>query len=118
MCCKQLGHTIDKCLRDPNLKTNANIKAELERLGNLKEFRKLHADTTINTTHFIKKAVMVPFEIDEKGNEKVNETHQEHPFMRGIMNFDDYNYKSFNDYVFLEEPTEVEGKDDKKKRKT
>lgn len=47
-------------MRDPNIKTDADIKVELERLGNLKEFRKLHADTIINTTHFIKKAVMVP----------------------------------------------------------
>ena len=104
MCCKQLGHTIDNCFRDPNLKTDANPNLELERLGNLKDYRKLHVDTTINTTHFIKKAVMVPLDFDEKGNEKINETHQEHPFMRGIMNFDDYNYKSFNDYVLLEEP--------------
>jgi hypothetical protein len=36
--------------------------------------------------------------------------------MRGIMNFDDYNYKSFNDFVLLEEPTEVEKKDHKKKK--
>jgi hypothetical protein len=27
----------------------------------------LHADTTINTTHFIKKAVMVPLDLDEEG---------------------------------------------------
>jgi len=35
---------------------------------------------------------MVPITIDEEG--KVNEpSNQKHPFMRGIMNFDDYNYK-------------------------
>ena len=26
------------------------------------------------------------------------------PFMRGIMTFDDYNYKNVNDYVLVEEP--------------
>lgn len=26
------------------------------------------------------------------------------PFMRGIMNFDDFNYKAFNPYVLIEEP--------------
>lgn len=30
--------------------------------------------------------------------------------MRGIMNFDDYNYKSFNDYVLVEEPKVLTGK--------
>jgi len=27
-----------------------------------------------------------------------------HPFMRGIMNFDDYNYKQYNSFVLVEEP--------------
>ncbi len=30
--------------------------------------------------------------------------------MRGIMNFDDFNYKQFNQYVLLEEPHESEKK--------
>ena len=29
--------------------------------------------------------------------------------MRGIMTFDDYNYKSFNEYVLMEEPKEYLG---------
>ncbi len=28
------------------------------------------------------------------------------PFMRGIMNFDDYNYKSLNDFIFVKYPGE------------
>lgn len=28
------------------------------------------------------------------------------PFTRGIMNFDDYNYKAFNPYVLVKEPTD------------
>ena len=46
---------------------------------------------------------MVPINSDEDGNitEPIN---IQHPFMRGIMNFDDYNYKNFNDYVLIEEP--------------
>lgn len=27
-----------------------------------------------------------------------------HPFTRGIMRFDDYNYNLINDYVLLEDP--------------
>ena len=30
--------------------------------------------------------------------------------MRGIMEFDDYNYSQYNDYVLLEEPGVVERK--------
>jgi len=30
--------------------------------------------------------------------------------MRGIMNFDDYNYKSYNDYVLIKEPNITAGK--------
>lgn len=62
MCCKQLGHTIENCQRDPNIKTGKQneIVSEMERLSNLKECRKLHAENIVNTTHFIKRAVMVP----------------------------------------------------------
>lgn len=28
----------------------------------------------------------------------------DHPFMRGIMNFDDYNYNSYNKYILTHEP--------------
>ena len=67
MCCKQLGHTIENCFRDPNFKTDADLGQDQERLTKIKDFRKLHADTMINTTHFIKKAVMVPLDLDEEG---------------------------------------------------
>ncbi len=69
----------------------------------MKDFKKLHADTLVNTTHFIKKAVMVPIEIDEDGVTQEPEN-KDHPFMRGIMTFDDFNYKMFNDYVLIEQP--------------
>jgi len=52
---------------------------------------------------------MVPFEVDEFGQSLTPEN-QKHPFMRGIMNFDDYNYKSYNDYVLIEEPKHLVGK--------
>ena len=29
-----------------------------------------------------------------------------HPFMRGAMEFDDYNYKLFNSYILLKEPSD------------
>ena len=50
---------------------------------------------------------MVPIKIDENGKPKEPE-YSDHPFMRGIMNFDDYSYSHFNDYVLLAEPHESE----------
>ena len=102
-CCKEVGHSIDQCPRDPNLRTAVNYTLDFDRIARIKDFRKLYADTVVQTTHFIKKSVMVPLEYDDEGiiqeNENIN-----HPFMRGIMNFDDYNYQVFNPYILLEEP--------------
>jgi len=50
---------------------------------------------------------MVPIKVDDEG--KVREPENaDHPFMRGIMNFDDYSYSHFNSYVLLEEPHDSE----------
>lgn len=59
-CCKQLGHTIDMCPRDPNFKTKEDILKDLERLMKLKDYRKLFADTAVTTTLFLKKCIKVP----------------------------------------------------------
>ena len=32
-CCKEIGHSIEKCTRDPNFKTNSEITEELIRLN-------------------------------------------------------------------------------------
>ncbi len=69
ICCKEIGHRIDECNRDPNLKTNISADAEDKRLKNIKDFKKLHGDTIVNTTHFIKKSVMVPVTIDDDGTQ-------------------------------------------------
>lgn len=46
---------------------------------------------------------MVPITLKKDEQlEQPKRTHQ--PFMRGIMEFDDYNYKNLNDYVLIEEP--------------
>ena len=67
MCCKELGHTIADCHRDPNIKTlpdGADHKDEMQRIMQIKDYRKLFADTIVTTTHFLKKCVKVP-KIDE-----------------------------------------------------
>lgn len=58
-CCKQIGHSIDQCERDPNIKTKEDIETEFERVTQLKDFRKLFPDTQIATTIFLKKCIKV-----------------------------------------------------------
>jgi hypothetical protein len=46
---------------------------------------------------------MIPIKFDDDGNlEEV--THAYNPFMRGVMEFDDYNYSVHNPYVLVEDP--------------
>lgn len=50
---------------------------------------------------------MIPIKLDEEGNvEEV--THAYNPFMRGVMEFDDYNYTVHNPYILVEDPRYVE----------
>ncbi len=50
LCCKELGHSIDNCMRDPNFKTIKDIKEESQRVDKIKNYRKLHADSLVSTT--------------------------------------------------------------------
>lgn len=59
-CCKEVGHTIDQCPRDPNLKTAKDAIEDLERVKQIKDYRKLFSDTMILTTHFLKRCTKVP----------------------------------------------------------
>ena len=59
-CCKELGHIIDNCPRDPNIRTHEDPYTEIERTQKIEDFRKLFADTAVTTTHFLKKCVRVP----------------------------------------------------------
>ena len=44
-CCKQIGHKIEDCPRDPNMKTNANAKEDEIRMAKMKGCKKIFADT-------------------------------------------------------------------------
>jgi hypothetical protein len=103
ICCKEQGHKIDDCPRDPNFKTSVSTNEDIARIAQIKNFKKLHADTIVNTTHFMKKSILVPLKENEDGN-LTEPANAHHPFMRGILQFDDYNYERFNQYVLLEEP--------------
>ncbi len=50
---------------------------------------------------------MVPIKTTEAGLLELPDN-QNHPFSRGIMEFDDYNYSNYNDYVLLKEPDAAE----------
>lgn len=45
MSCKEVGHSIEDCPRDPNIKRKGNAEKEIERIAKIQDFRKLHADT-------------------------------------------------------------------------
>mmetsp|Transcript_15989 Transcript_15989/g.21708 ORF Transcript_15989/g.21708 Transcript_15989/m.21708 type:complete len:86 (+) Transcript_15989:913-1170(+) len=67
------------------------------------DFRKLFADSIVQTTHLLKKSVMIPIKYDDEGNVEEN-VQAYNPFMRGVMEFDDYNYAVHNPYVLVEDP--------------
>ena len=73
----------------------------------MKDFRKLYADSVVQTTHLLKKSVMVPIRYDD--DDQLEEMgHAYNPFMRGVMEFDDYNYAIHNPYVLVEDPKYAE----------
>ena len=98
-CCKELGHTIDVCPRDPNIRSKVDSQLDYERIQKIKDYRKLHAETVATTTHFLKKCVIVP----NKPNEQEDKTNKANPFKRGSMQFDDFNYEQYNPYILVEE---------------
>lgn len=90
-CCKSNGHTADACPQDPNPRTKNEIPKEYDRILRLTDQRKLYATTVVQTTHFMKKSVILEKE-DSRNT-------QDNPFKRGIMKFDDFNYNQFNPFV-------------------
>ena len=80
-CCKEVGHHTQDCYRDPNLITKRDTNEELSRLNKLREFRKLNLDTIEIPTRLMKKLAV---------------NAEENAFARGVLCFDDYNYKFHN----------------------
>ena len=64
LCCKEVGHDMSECYRDPNIKTRVDYQEDWKRIMGLKDYRKLFVDTMITTTHFLKKCAKVR-KIDE-----------------------------------------------------
>ena len=60
-------------------------------------------ETDLVLIYLLKKSVMIPVKYDDDGNiEEVANAYN--PFMRGVMEFDDYNYTHHNPYVLVEDP--------------
>lgn len=62
MCCKEIGHLIENCPRDPNMKQTSltQINVDYERILKIKDNKKLFIDSAVTTTHFMKKCIKVP----------------------------------------------------------
>lgn len=100
-CCKQKGHLTEHCQLDPNLKTKTDDPdADCQRVLNSINFAKKHMESNVQVTHLLKKSVMLPTE----GETKPTKRSQSQPFQRGIMSFDDYSYRAFNDFVLVKDP--------------
>ena len=59
-CCKEMGHLIENCPRDPNIRSKVDTEDDFVRIQKIKDYRKLNADTVVTTTHFLKKCIVVP----------------------------------------------------------
>lgn len=88
LCCKEKGHTVDECLRDPNIRTQQDVFQEEKRIAKSKSFRKLLSDSLGMTSKLFKGLIR-----RQAGSNELN------PFSKGAMCFDDYSYKYFNEHV-------------------
>ena len=75
------------------------MEKDYERIQKIKDYRKLNADTVVTTTHFLKKCVLVP----SRATDAEEKSNQVHPFKRGSMQFDDFNYDQYNPFILIEE---------------
>jgi hypothetical protein len=121
MCCKELGHAIKDCPRDPNLRSRGDsemINGDYQRILKIKENKKFFVDTAVTTTHFLKKCIKVRKfeEITGEANAQGGLTrvqilqkykdYEANKFQRGAMMFEDFNYHQFNKYILLAENQE------------
>jgi hypothetical protein len=71
-----------------------SYNVEEVRIANSALLKKNFAQTIIQTTHFLKKCVIQPMkeiaDTEEQGSPQQKKT--SHPFKRGVMGFEDYNY--------------------------
>ena len=61
MCCKEIGHNISDCPRDPNIRTKVGKMAQddFDRIQKIRDNRVCFIDTMITTTHLLKRCIKV-----------------------------------------------------------
>ena len=62
------------------------------------------SDTLVQTTHLLKKCVLVP----NSDNQKKTQT----SFKRGVMDFEDFNYSLYNQYILVEKKSDESDNED------
>ena len=78
LCCKQFGHRIENCPKDPNivtLKDKDELEKDSKRLERIKDDKKKFAETQVTTTQMMKTLVKVPI-VHEKYDIHGRPTHQ------------------------------------------
>ena len=58
MCCKELGHRVTECPKDPNLKTSKSAEEENDRVVRIREYRKLCSDNIFITTQILSRCML------------------------------------------------------------
>lgn len=113
MCCKEMGHSIENCYRDPNIKTSYGdgIENEIKRIAEITDNRRFFSDTAVVTTKYLKMCVKIPI-VDEdlvKGDLRIRKLtlKNQNVFNRGVMHFDDYNYGNYNDWILKIDPRKI-----------
>ena len=130
-CCKEIGHKIENCSRDPNIKTvnKKLLDEEAQRVKKMehKEYKRFFAETKVTTTHLLKACTTVPMIYPDSNtiglgivekrkqmnkNEELVKQYEHQLFHRGIMKFDDVNYEAYNDNILKVDPAEQEDEPD------
>jgi len=47
ICCREIGHKMEDCVRDPNFKTLTDMGEDNARINKIKDYRKLYVDTLV-----------------------------------------------------------------------
>ena len=90
-CCRDVGHLAHDCIRDPNIKTGADIEDELFRIGKYSDAKKSMKDSFDYRNLMFEKLI----------REKKDEAGAVSPYKsQDLLTFDDYNYKVVNKVVF------------------
>ena len=88
LCCKEAGHKMENCPKDPNYKHGKSVADESERLLHADEFSKHSKPNYINQISSLMK---------DLSRDKTNDG----PFTVGSLKFDDYNYDFINPKVLI-----------------